>query len=280
VLSKRAENAIRNQVRNVIREINGIGESKLESRNSSGERSIESGHKISPKVHSIKSIENLRRELGDLARYAKIDHGIGKFTKIDGSIIRSWINSKDIGYRTASNYLSNLNKISNHLGVTREEIREIRKDLSPELKRPMQQTRAYKHLDRISLPERAIPAFRLQRDYGLRAGAATHINLDKQLIGNTLHYREKGGKWSQKTLDKDLVKELHKNAQNGSYRINYKTYSRDLQKSIQETGQEYNGTHGVRHSYAQNELENGKTLEEVSNQMGHVRSEITLTYLR
>jgi len=279
-LSRRAQHAIHNQVRDVIRAINGIGTSKKESRQSSDVRSIESGHLVSPKLHSYKSMTNLRRELTDLATHAKVKHGVGKFSKIDAEVVRSWIANKDIGYRTASNYLSNINKIADHLSISRQEVAEIRQELSSQLPRPPKDRRSYKHLNRLQVAERSMAAMRLQRDYGLRAGAATHINLDKQLDGNVLSYREKGGKWSKKVLDKDLVSQLHKNAQNGLYAINYKTYTRDLRQGLERLGEEWHGTHGLRHSYAQRRLEEGASLGEVSLEMGHVREEITLTYLR
>ena len=279
-LSRRAQHAIHNQVRDVIRSIDGIGTSKLDSRIASDMRSNESGHKVSPKLHSHKSIINLRRELTDLATFAKLERGIGKIDKIDASIVRNWLATKEIGYRTASNYLSNLNKIADHLSISRQEVAEIRQELSSQLPRPAKDRRSYKHLDRLQVAERSMPAMRLQRDYGLRAGAATHINLDKQLDGNVLSYREKGGKWSKKVLDKDLVSQLHKNAQNGLYAINYKTYTRDLRQGLERLGEEWHGTHGLRHSYAQRRLEEGASLGEVSLEMGHVREEITLTYLR
>jgi len=279
-LSKRSRDSLRFQVRTIINSIDGIGTSKLYSRQASDRKSLESGHKVSTKLHSVKSIINLRRELTDLAAYAKVEHGVGKIDKIDASIVRSWIAGKDIGYRTASNYLSNLNKIADHLSISRQEVAEIRQELSPQLPRPAKDRRSYKHLDRLQVAERSMPAMRLQRDYGLRAGAATHINLDKQLHGNVLRYQEKGGKWSKKVLDKDLVSQLHKNAQNGLYSVNYKTYTRDLRQGIENLGEEWHGTHGLRHSYAQRRLEEGATLAEVSAEMGHVREEITLAYLR
>jgi integrase len=244
-------------------------------------------------VHSVKSITNLRRELTNLGRYAKQELGIKHIDQIDISTVRSWIGSKEIGYRTASNYLSNLNKIESHLNITREEIRELRQELSPSLKRPQFETRAYRNLDRLQVPQRAEPAFRLQRDYGLRPGAAREIQIIKEptnihqpdfkgthLKENILHYREKGGKMAQKTLDRETIQVIEKNAQNGSCEINAKTYSRDLEKALRNDGQEFNGAHGIRHTYAQRQLEDGKTKQEVSEQMGHAREEITNTYLR
>ena len=285
--------AIGYQVKGIIKEINGIGESKLENRNNSGIKSLESGHKISSKVHSIKSMTNLRRELTDLGKFAKHELGIKHIKQIDISAVRTWIQSKEIGYRTASNYLSNLNKVESHLNITREQVKELRKELSSSLERPKFETRAYKNLDRIQVPERSQPAFRLQRDYGLRPGAAREIKVVKNptdlknpdfkgthLKGNVLHYREKGGKTAQKTLDKETVKIIEKNAQNGSYRIARNTYARDLEKALKADGQEFNGAHGIRHSFAQSQISQGSTKQQVSEEMGHSREEITNTYLR
>ena len=268
------------QVSKIIKAHNGIGQSKLERRNETGIKSIESGHKISDKFHSYKSLDNARNDLMNLGKFAKIEFGIKDMSHIDKEVVRDWIKSKDITYNTASNYLSEINKVHEHLNITREEVKELRQELKQELRTNELQTRAYKHLDRIQLPEKSQPAFELQRDYGLRVQAATHINIEKQIFGNTLKYQEKGGKWSEKELSPTLVSKIKENAINGKYELSYNTYRDQLQKAIEKTGQAYNGTHGIRHAYAQKELEAGKSKQEVSEAMGHVRPEITNTYLR
>jgi len=280
------------QVQKILSELNGIGESKRECRKEHGQRSIESKHLISPKIHSTKSMENIRRELTDLGHFAKQTYGLKHLEKIDSSVVRSWLKQKDIGYRTASNYLSNLKKVSSYLSITREEIRDIRKELSPILPRPKLETRAYKNIDKLQVPERIEPAFQMQRDYGLRPGAAVscrivenpknpHIPDGKytHLKGNILHYREKGGRMSQKVIDKDTIAVIKKNAQNGKFEVHPKAYSRAMKKIIEKDGQKFNGVHGIRHNFAQKAAET-KTLLKVSQEMGHVREEITLTYLR
>ena len=272
--------AIGYQVNEILKEHNGIGQSKLEARNESGIESIESGHKVSDKFHSYKSLDNARNDLTNLGKFAKSEYGIKEMQHIDKEIVREWIKSKDITYNTASNYLSEINKVHEHLNITREDVKELRQELKQELRSNELQTRAYKYLDRIELPARSQPAFELQRDYGLRVNAATHINIDKQIIGNTLKYQEKGGKWSEKELTPALVSKIRENAVNGKYELSYNTYRDQLQKEIEKTGQTYNGTHGIRHAYAQKELEAGKSKQEVSEAMGHKRPEITNTYLR
>ncbi len=271
--------SIKYQVSQILQKVNGIGTSKKETREQSGAKSLESGHKVSDKVHSYKSLENMRNDLTNLANYAKAEFQIKDIKEINIDIVSSWIDSKNIGYNTASNYMSELNKVSDHFNFTKEEIKDLRAELKSDLPKVELETRAYKNLEKLELKDKNQVAFELQRDYGLRVNAATHINLDKQLNGNTLTYREKGGKLSRKELSPNLAQKIRENAVEGKYEINKRTYSRYLQKKIEESGQKYNGTHGIRHSYAQKMLETNSKAE-VSQEMGHSRPEITDTYLR
>lgn len=271
--------SVKYQVSQILQKVNGIGISKKETREQSGVKSLESGHKVSDKVHSYKSLENLRNDLTNLAAYAKAEFQIKDISEINIDIVSSWINSKHISYNSASNYMSNLNKVSDHFNFTREEIKDLREDLKKELPKAELETRAYKNLEKIELKEKHQVAFELQRDYGLRVNASTHIDLNKQLHGNTLTYREKGGKLSQKVLSPNLAQKIRENAVEGKYEINKRTYSRDFQREIEKSGQKYNGTHGIRHAYAQKMLENHSKAE-VSKELGHTREEITDTYLR
>jgi site-specific recombinase XerD len=272
--------SINHQVGNIIKSHNGIGQSKLESRNSSGLVSAESGHKVSDKFHSYKSLDNARNDLKNLGNYAKEEFGIKDMSQINREVVENWIRDKDITYNTASNYLSEINKVHEHLNITREEVKELRAELKTDLRTNELHSRAYSNLDRIQLPERSQPAFELQRDYGLRMSAATHINIEKQINGNTLKYQEKGGKWSEKELNPTLISKIKENAVEGKYELSKNTYRDQLQKEIEKSGQKYNGTHGIRHTYAQNQLEAGKSKQEVSESMGHSREGVTNTYLR
>ena len=271
--------SVKYQVSQILQKINGIGTSKKESREQSGVKSLESGHKVSDKIHSYKSLENIRNDLTNLANYAKAEFQIKDIREINIDIVSSWFDSKNISYNTASNYMSELNKVSDHFNFTRNEIKDLRADLKKELPKTELETRAYKNLEKIELKEKHQAAFELQRDYGLRVNASTHIDLNKQLNGNTLTFREKGGKLSQKELNPTLAQKIKENAVDGKYEVNKRTYARDFQKQIEKSAQKYNGTHGIRHSYAQKMLENHSKAE-VSKELGHTREEITDTYLR
>ena len=271
--------SVKYQVSQILQKVNGIGTSKKETRDQSGVKSLESGHKISDKVHSFKSLENLKNDLTNLATYAKNEFKITDIKAINIDIVSSWIESKEISYNTASNYMSELNKVSDHFNFTKEEIKDLRAELKNDLPKTVLETRAYKNLEKIELNPKHQAAFELQRDHGLRVNASTHIDLNKQLHGNTLTYREKGGKLSQKTISPNLAQKIRENAVEGKYEVNNRTYARDFQKQIEKSGQKYNGTHGIRHTYAQKMLETHSKAE-VSQEMGHSREEITDTYLR
>lgn len=270
--------SIGRQVEELLNQKSGIGESKLESRNFHNQTSLENGQKISPKIHSYKSLSNIRTELTSLGKFAKDELGIREIKDIDITAVKSWLAEKTIGYRTASNYLSNLNKVSDALSLNSSEIKSLREELSKTLDRPANQTRAY-DLSQVKINPRSEIPFLLQKEYGLRVAVAIRINVEKQLKENTLSFKQKGGKNSEITISSTLASEIRKNALKGKFELNYRTYSRDLQSAIEETGQKYNGTHGMRHTFAQSQLAH-KSKKEVSAMLGHVREEITLVYLR
>jgi integrase len=95
-----------------------------------------------------------------------------------------------------------------------------------------------------------------------------------------LTYKQKGGMESQKEISKELADKIRENAKNGIFEISKSTYSRYLEREIKATGQTYNGTHGIRHAYAQNLIRKGYSKQQVSKEMGHTREQITNTYLR
>jgi site-specific recombinase XerD len=274
--------SIKFQVSNIIKEHNGIRISKLEARNTSGLKA-ENNHKVSNYFHSYKSLDNARRDLINLGEFAKKEFGIKDMKQISKEVINSWIKSKDISYNTASNYLSEINKVSEHLGIIQQEIREMRSELKIELSNPQLQTRAYTDLNKIQLNNKNNQiSFELQRDYGLRLKEATHINLNRQLKGeNVLEIQGKGGKTIEIKIKDELLSKIKEYSnEKGIFETSKKSYVNELKKEIKAIGQTYNGTHGIRHTFAQTKLEEGYSKKEVSEMMGHNREEITNTYLR
>jgi len=273
--------SINYQVNQIIKKLNGIGTSKREARKTEATKKIAlNGRNVSSKIHSIKYLKDTRRTLLNLGKFAKEKHGVKDISKINIKIVKDWINSKNIGFRGASNYISMLNKVKNYMEFGGQRLQELREELRPKLARPANETRAYKHLDKIEMQEKYQIAFKLQRDYGLRVAPATNINPTEQLKGNVLFYKEKGGKISHKELNPELAEKIRETAKNGGYKVPYSSYKYALRKAIEKTGQKYTGSHGIRHTYAQKRLEEGLTKAEVSAEMGHNREDIIRVYLR
>jgi len=274
------------QVSNIIKAHNGIGEKKSEARETSG-RIGENNHKVSDKFHSYKSLDNARRDFMNLGRFAKEEFGIKDMREIDKEVVREWVYQKDTTARTASNYLSEINKVKEHFSITQEHIKELRQEFHenlPKTRDKAEMTRSYKNLDKVNniINQRSKIAYKLQHEHGLRLKEATHIKVDKQLSGNVLEIQAKGGKPVIVEISKELEKEIRETAKqnNGIYQVNRSTYARDLKEALEKVGNKYNGTHGLRHSFAQDKLEEGYTKGQVSEMMGHVREDITDVYLR
>ena len=272
------------QVSKIIKAHNGVGQSKAETRENSG-LLAENNHKVSDKFHSYKSLDNARRDLMNLGRFAKEEFGVKDMRLIDQEIVREWIYQKDVTARTASNYLSEIMKVREHFSIKAEEIADLRQEFHKNLEKTREKakmTRSYKNLDKVRdiIKDRSKIAYELQYKHGLRVKEATHINLNKQMTGNVLQVQAKGGKPVIVELSKKLEKEIREAAKNGIYEVNRSTYSRDLKSAVEAVGNKWNGTHGMRHSYAQSKLEDGYTKAQVSEAMGHVREEITNVYLR
>jgi site-specific recombinase XerD len=274
------------QVSKIIKAHNGLHQKKAEARENSGLLG-ENNHKVSDKFHSYKSLDNARRDLMNLGKFAKEEFGIKDMRQIDQEVAREWIYQKDVTARTASNYLSEIMKVREHFSIKAEEIADLRQEFHqnlPKTREKAQMTRSYKNLDKVAgiINQRSKIAYELQYKHGLRVKEATHINVKKQMTGNILQVQAKGGKPVIVEISKELEKEIREYAKEhkGVYEIDRSTYARDLRSAIEEAGNKWNGTHGMRHSYAQNKLEEGYTKAEVSEAMGHVREEITNVYLR
>ena len=269
----------RYQVQKILQQHNGIGSSKKDSRETSG-LTGENGHTVSNQFHSYASIDSARSTLYNLGQYARTEHGVKDMSKINSNIVKEWLKDRDVVYNSASNDLSELRKVHEHLGISKEDIKEIRTHAKQECRTSSKETRAYQKLSKVRIAERSAVTYELMERHGLRIAEASHINIAKQLHGNTLTVSAKGGKIIQKELTPSLVSKIIQNAQNGILSQTYETFSKDLKDAVENVGMKYNGTHGLRHSYAQRRLSEGAKLSEVSEEMGHTREEITLTYLR
>jgi len=264
--------SIEAQIEKILQEIN------IESKET--QRVGLNGRSVSSKIHSAKYLNDTKRTLLNLGKFAKEKNQIDDISKINIKIIKAWIQSKNISYRSASNYLSILNKVKKYLNITSAGIQRFRDELKSQLERPKNQTRAYKNLDKVKIPEKYQIAFELQRDYGLKISSATNINPEEQLKGNVLYFEEFGRKQLNRELTPELAQKIRETAKNGGYKVPYRSYQEALQKAIEKTRQKWNGTEGIRHSYVQRKLEEGMTKKELAKELGYNREEGIRVYLR
>ena len=294
------------QAKEILKKIDGIGKSKRETRASSGMKSRESGHAVSPMIHSYQYYGEVLRTAIDLGKYAKENHGIKDMTKIDGQIVKDYLLHKmeqGVSYRTISNYASHLVKIGHGLRKIEPEV--------PDFSQAVEGARAYARENAARIergprfyaqPGKIVSGIRdpaarlvgkLQYELGLRVAEARHIKPDqihRTESGYSLTVQGKGGYRITKELPRDLGHQLVSHIrENGKLDVKYEHYRDQLKESVERAGEEWHGTHGLRHSYAKERMEEltlkegmsrDEALREVSEEMGHHRPDITEVYLR
>jgi integrase len=101
--------------------------------------------------------------------------------------------------------------------------------------------------------------------------------------------QSKGGKENVLKISPETYAKLeHHIRQNGEFKIDKDSYMADLQNASVNTNQQYNGSHGLRWSFAQERFQeiqqHGYTYEQaltqISHELGHERADITEHYLR
>jgi len=130
--------SIEYQVKQIWRNIDRIGVSKRESRETSGVRSVASGHRVSDGVHSLQYKDEIIKTARQLGNYAKEVHGVRDMQAITPDIVRGFIDQKianGVKYQTISNQISHLDKIQiglSKMEAKREEHERLftRKDVS------------------------------------------------------------------------------------------------------------------------------------------------------
>jgi len=152
--------------------------------------------------------------------------------------------------------------------------------------------RAYANLEAIKVHMHGIHAlsFQLQKDYGLRATAATNIKPEQLKPGNKLELVKEGGKRQTIKIDPLLHKQLRAlTSQGKGLYVPYDQYLKSFKEAVKLSGQKYTGTHGLRYSYAQDKMNNlraqgfsGKKAKRMVASdlgLGHKRLDITDHYL-
>ena len=294
------------QAKEILKKLDARGRSKRETRASSGLKSPHNGHDVSPMVHSHQYYSEVLRTAIDLGKYAKENYDVKDMTKIDGQIVKDYLLQKmeqGVSYRTLSNYASHIAKINHGLKQIEPSVpdfsrdiaqfREVARENAARIERgPRFYAQPGKIVSGIRDPAARLVG-RLQYELGLRVAEARHIKPDQiRKIDNgtySLTVQGKGGYRITKELPRDLGHQLVSHIrENGKLDVKYEHYRDQLRESVERAGEEWHGTHGLRHSYAKERMEEltkeglsrDEALKEVAEMMGHHRPGITEVYLK
>jgi len=289
--------SIKYQANQIFLKLDGIGISKKDNRDNSNIKA-ENGNNVSDKIHSFKSKKDFINRVKEIGEFVKENFNIKDMQEINNTHIEKYIESKinkGLTYNTISTYLSQIyklqlgldrldKKLDKHKNLfTRDKIKELRIKAKAETKNNEHTNRAYHSLDAVEklINNRSIISFKLQKNYGLRISETTRI-LKKQLKGdNVLTITGKGGYTRDIVLKKELYNEISEHIKTkGLFKVSNRTYENDLKITIEKTNQEFNGSHGIRYSFAQLQKINGASDSEISYLLGHHREEITQHYLK
>ena len=278
----------------------GLGNSKTIAKMNSGVIA-QSGHKISDRVHSIASLQNLRSVTKQYLSYVRENHNGRVLSNLSKDTMKEFLKNKDISNSSLNTYISTAGKLADSLkrlnitSVTREDIHSIRNEFKKEgINLSKTHTnRAYHSTDKILENIKTSTPFalsaKLQIEAGLRIDDATNsskwkLNSDQTL---TVNKSKNGLNYRTVQLDSKTANEVSEAIKEG-YKIDKTEYSTALKEAVERTEQEFNGSHGLRYSFAQarfSELKEfgytrSEALSEISLNMGHSREEISLHYLK
>lgn len=278
--------------------MDGIGQSKAQSKAESGLKSERSGHAKSDKLHSYSSLENFRSTTKQYFDHVKTEYGTLKGNINNDTLtdyLKGRLDRNEIKESTANTYLSSLSNIGiaqEKMGMTNTiDVREIAGNLQDEgytLSREYS-NRAYGEPSEIirGMEQQGYGlSASLQYEYGLRAGDATDSDKWRITESGTLEISgSKNGTTYETAPLSDEMRERVQNAIENDFGVSYSSYVSNMRDIA---GDDWNGTHGLRYNFAQERMEElqmqGYTyrdaLEQTSLEMGHSRPEITEHYLR
>ncbi len=305
------------QVQQVFQTVNEIGSSKHEAKAEARAEGAATWHAVGKGlgVYSYSTADAYRDVWRACLDYAKETAGIKNIEKLSGEAVRAFLTSKvdqGVAHATFGQYAAACEKLEVALNRYAEKhgtgleyafSKEIQgaRDVAVNLER-FEGSRAYANPDRLVSAvekEQHNLAAAIQREGGCRISEANHIT-QGQLRGlredrytgelkGWVSVEGKGGKEREIGISPGTFARLEVAVANGQrFEFNKDIYRADLKEAAAKTGQDYEGSHGLRWSWAQErhaELqERGMTydqsLSEVSQEMGHERGDITEHYLR
>ena len=306
-LSNRQEHKLSYQIGKAISDsgINQIGESRHDLKSQfAGE--FRGSHDINANIGitSYASMDKLQSQMHVLGTYCFAREGCNDLRQIKPEHIGNFLHALvDCGYarNTVQSYAAACNKIAvildrvNQIDTPRTEtwskaIADCKDEISS-CQAKDTNTRAYADPQAIvdNLPtDRMQLAGDMQLHYGLRIADATKIDGSK-LDGLTLTVSSsKGGQDLRITLSPEDAQRVRDICGDNKLDLWQSDYRSALQDACAATGQEWTGSHGLRHNYAQDRIHTlvGQGVDYcaakgiVSEELGHHRSEIIEVYLR
>jgi len=298
--------SIENQVKQIWKQLDGIGVSKRLHREIS-EIYAQNGHQVSELIHSFEHKDEIIKMAKSLAKFTKNNFGIKDMQQITDDILFEFVYekiNKKLGYRSISTYLSQLSKI--HLGLTKikksipkheyifsiDTIIDLRGLAKEKLSKYPHINKAYENpiVFRSELEEKYYIVFDLQYHYGLRVSEGLLIqNFQLNRETRELIIQGKGGYKRTLILEGKIyqliVNELNRK---GSYKVDYMDYYEELKRVVLLKNETWTGTHGLRYNYAQRQIKeyrlqgmsDQEARKQVSYEMGHHRLEILNVYTK
>jgi len=305
-LSNTQSNRIEHLVSSALSGISEFGNSRYEAKQELYNNGVTSSHDVSQQmgIHSFATYDTYKSVATVFTKYCFTEYGIKQLNQIKPDMVKSFLSeavNRDYSRNTCDKYTAGIEKFASAIDKlcpvstpraeswynAVQDCREMIKNEAPERDFA---TRAYSNPEAIinAIPE---PNLRIcaemQLNHGLRLADATKIS---DISGNTLTvHNSKNGQDMQIKLTDNEVQRI-KEVSGGSMCIEVKqsTYRNALHTACDAVGESWNGTHGLRHNFAQERMgellgqgESYKSaLSTVSEEMGHHRPSITEIYLR
>ncbi len=298
-ISKRQERTLSSQLDQAYlkSDLCQIGQSKFTAKNKAREMGANNSHEVGKSIgiYSYASEDKLKNQWHKLGEFA-FSNGTKHISAIKDTDVKEFIGKmidNKYSYNTIKQYCSSLEKMDVMLskaypqnrGDWQSAIAECRATAKEKCSSNLD-TRAYSRPNDIikSMPEKYQLASSMQLEHGLRKSDACYF---KKIDNDRVKVNSKNGQEIIKELTPKQKELFQKYNSNGIYSVNRDKYEYQLKKACKETGQAWNGSHGLRHNYAQNRMNElsgrmsyGEAMLQTSKEMGHHRMEITQKYLR
>ena len=291
------------QVHEVFKSIIAFGSSKHEAKEAAREAGARTWHELGKNllVYSYATADSYRDVAKEAFAFAKSEFGVKDITKLESQYINAFLESKitqGVKYSTFQKYCAAMEKLETALTkYTNQQYSFDLKETRELAQQILQKTDAHRAYENPKAVINAVSnqTFKVIAQAQLESGARVHelnnLKLPQFKENQAIEVQGKGGKVRDLELSEKTYNDLKAivlKSENQKLTFSTESYRNELKAACEKAGETYNGTHGLRWSYAQSMFaklqQSGKTYEQVlsivSQKMGHNRSDITEHYLR